>query len=123
MDRHTEALKLWLANAPAVRGRDGCRSAAIDGKYLRRHDDAGLRCGHSGRQEVQDALSLSDAFIQKCKQVDAPQQSASLQYHLALEYTEQVFRLRKTTNSSALAMTVSRYVQHVPDAGAKNAWE
>ena len=109
----TEALKLWLANAPAV------RAGVMAADQLRQMKNTFIvtatlvsRAAIEGGMDVQDALSLSDAFIQKCELVDTPQQITSLQYHLVMEYTDQVSRLRKTTGNSALAMDVSRYVHH-----------
>ena len=65
----------------------------------------------------EEAFSLSDAYIRKCELLNAPRQISNLQYHMVLDYTEQVERIRFGKSSSKLALDVSDYVRrHLSEA-------
>lgn len=107
------ALREWIDNAPAVRG--GILSA--DG--LRQMKNTFIvtatlisRAAIRGGMDINDALSLSDAYIQKCELLNSIDRIINLQYHMVLDYTEQVEKLRKGTSPSKLVIDVSNYVQH-----------
>ena len=107
------ALREWIDNAPAVRG--GVLSA--DG--LRHIKNTFIvtttlisRAAIRGGMDINDALSLSDAYIQKCELLNSIDRIINLQYHMVLDYTEQVEKLRKGTSPSKLVIDVSNYVQH-----------
>lgn len=107
------ALREWIDNAPAVRG--GVLSA--DG--LRQMKNTFIvtatlisRAAIRGGMDINDALSLSDAYIQKCELLNSVDRIINLQYHMVLDYTEQVEKLRKGTSPSKLVIDVSNYVQH-----------
>ena len=109
----TAALREWVKNAPAVRG--GILSA--DG--LRQMKNTFIvtatlisRAAIRGGMDINDALSLSDAYIQKCELLNSIDRIINLQYHMVLDYTEQVEKLRKGTSPSKLVIDVSNYVQH-----------
>jgi AraC-like DNA-binding protein len=62
--------------------------------------------------DVEDAFSLSDAYIQKCELLNQPDQILNLQYHMILEYTQKTERIRLGKRPSKLAIDVANYIQH-----------
>ena len=70
------------------------------------------RAAIRGGMDVEDAFSLSDAYIQKCELLTRPDQILNLQYHMILEYTQKVERIRLGKRPSKLAMEVANYIQH-----------
>lgn len=70
------------------------------------------RAAIRGGMDAEDALSLSDAFIQKCELLSDLDRITNLQYHMILNFTEQVKRLRHGIHSSELAIQVSNYIRH-----------
>lgn len=109
----TAALTEWVANAPAVRGG----TLAADG--LRQQKNLFIvsatlvsRAAIRGGMDVNDALSLSDAYIQKCELLSHVERITNLQYHMLLDYTERVERLRLGRSPSKLVTDIGNYVQH-----------
>ncbi len=70
------------------------------------------RAAIRGGMPAEDALSLSDAFIQKCELTAEADQIITLQYHMILEFTKRVEQLRLGRRPSRLAMDVANYVHH-----------
>ena len=110
---NTAALREWLARAPAVRG------GTLAAEQLRQRKNLFIvtatlvsRAAIRGGMEVEDALSLSDRYIQGCELMRAPDRIANLQYQMLLEYTERVERIRHGHKATKLAVTVANYVQH-----------
>ena len=55
-----------------------------------------------GGMTVEDAMQLSDAYIQKCEFLNSPDRSINLQYHMILDFTGQVNTIRGGKNTSKL---------------------
>lgn len=109
----TAALKAWIASAPAV------RAGVMAADQLRQIKNTFIvaatlasRAAIQGGMDAEDALSLSDAFIQKCELLTDVQRITNLQYRMVLEYTEQVENLRRSTHGSELAVQVVNYIHH-----------
>lgn len=109
----TAALKSWIASAPAV------RAGVMAADQLRQIKNTFIvsttlasRAAIQGGMDAEDALSLSDAFIQKCELLTDVQRITNLQYRMVLEYTEQVENLRHSAHGSALAVQVVNYIHH-----------
>lgn len=107
------ALKQWIASAPAVRG------GTLAADQLRQIKNTFVvsatlvsRAAIQGGMDVEDAFSLSDAFIQKAELLNTPNQLTNLQYHMALEFTERVDRIRCGKQPTALLLSVRNYIQH-----------
>lgn len=107
------ALKSWIASAPAVRG------GTLAADQLRQIKNTFVvsttlasRAAIQGGMDVEDAFSLSDAFIQKAELLNMPNQLTNLQYHMVLEFTERVDRIRHGKQPTALLLAVTNYVQH-----------
>jgi AraC-like DNA-binding protein len=62
--------------------------------------------------DVEEAFSLSDAYIQKCELLSSPDQIMNLHYHMILEYTQKVERIRLGKRPGKLAIDVANYIQH-----------
>lgn len=56
--------------------------------------------------------SLGDAHIQKCELLNSPNRIMNLQYHMILEYTQKVERIRLGKRPGKLAIDVANYIQH-----------
>ncbi len=108
----TAALREWFKAAPAVRG------GIIAAEPLRQIKNTVIvsatlasRAAIRGGMDVEDAFSLSDAYIQKCELLNSPDQIMNLQYHMILEYTQKVERLRLGKHPGKLAIDVANYIQ------------
>lgn len=108
----TAALKQWISRAPAVRG------GTLAGEALRQMRNTVIvtttlvsRAAIRGGMDVDEALSLSDAYIQQCELLNAPDRLSNLQVHMIGEFTDRVERLRHGTHASKLASLVANYVQ------------
>ncbi len=109
----TAALREWIKAAPAVRG------GIIAAEQLRQMKNTFIvsvtlasRAAIRGGMDVEDAFSLSDAYIQKCELLNRPDQIMNLQYHMILEYTQKVERIRLGKRPGKLAIDVANYIQH-----------
>lgn len=107
------ALDEWLKDAPAV------RPGSIAPDQLRQVKNTLIvtatlasRAAVWGGMDVEDAFSLSDAYIRKCELLQTPDRIINLQYHMVLDFTSQVSNLKLHGNSSALAAAVAEYVRH-----------
>lgn len=106
----TAALRQWISRAPAVRG------GTLAGEALRQMRNTVIvtatlvsRAAIRGGMEVEDAFTLSDAYIQQCELLSAPDKLTNLQFHMVSEFTERVARIRH--GESRLATQVANYVQ------------
>ena len=106
------ALRAWIADAPAVRG------GILAPDQLRQRKNTFIvtatlasRAAIRGGLAVEDAFTLSDSYIQKCELLRNPSQITNLQYHMVLDYTQRVERLRLGKAPSQLTMAVSGYIQ------------
>lgn len=106
------ALLEWVKSAPAVRG------GIIAAEQLRQIKNTFIvsatlasRAAIRGGLGVEEAFSLSDSYIQKCELVRSPEQITNLQYHMILEFTQRVERLRVGKQPSKLVMDVANYIQ------------
>lgn len=109
----TVALREWIRAAPAVRG------GILAPEQLRQMKNTFIvsvtlasRAAIRGGMDVEDAFTLSDAYIQKCELLNRPDQLLNLQYHMILEYTQKVERIRLGKRPSKLAIDVANYIQH-----------
>lgn len=108
----TTALKEWLNNAPAV------RSGILSSDALRQLKNTFIvtatlvsRAAIRGGMDVNDALSLSDAYIQKAELLSSVESIENLQYHMVLDYTERVEKIRLGKNPTKLTADIANYVQ------------
>ena len=109
----TAALREWIKNAPAVRG------GILASEQLRQMKNTFIvtatlisRAAIRGGMDINDALSLSDAYIQKCEFLFSIDRITNLQYHMILDYTEQVEKIRNGKTPSKLMIEVNNYIQH-----------
>ena len=109
----TAALKEWFADAPAVRG------GVLAADQLRQFKNTFIvtatlisRAAIRGGMDVDDALSLSDAYIQKCELLNNVERITNLQYHMVFDYAERVEKLHYGKQPSKLVRDVAKYIQH-----------
>ena len=107
------ALYEWLSHAPSVRG------GIIANDALRQLKNTFIvtatlasRAAIKGGLNVEDSLSLSDEYIRKCELMSSVDQIVNLQYHMVLDYTRRVERVRLGKNPSKLLMQITNYVQN-----------
>lgn len=70
------------------------------------------RAAIRGGMDIDDAFSLSDAYIQKCELSDSVQKITNLQYRMVLNYTERVEKLRRGGHPSKFVLDVTNYILH-----------
>lgn len=106
-------LKGWLSQAHAVQG------GTIAKDQLRQLRNTFIvtatlvsRAAIRGGMHENDAFSLSDAYIQRVELLSSYEKILNLQYHMILEYTEQVEQLHRGKHASKLALDVANYVRH-----------
>ena len=109
----TAALKEWISDIPAV------RAGVLASDQLRQSKNTFIvtatlvsRAAIRGGMDVSDALSLSDAYIQKCELLGDLERITNLQYHMLFDYTEQVEKLRLGKTPSKLVLDVTNYIHH-----------
>ena len=109
----TSALKEMMKNAPAVKG------GIIAKDQLRQAKNTFIvtttlvsRAAIRGGMDVEDALSLSDAYIQTGEASKTMEDITNLNYRMVFDYTERVERLHLGKNPSKLASEVTNYVRH-----------
>lgn len=107
------ALKECFRSAPAVRG------GTLAQEQIRQQKNTFIvtatlvaRAAIRGGMSVEDSLSLSDAYIQKCELFTNVDDIYNLQYRMVLDYTERVDKLRAGKSKSKLVIDVANYVQH-----------
>lgn len=107
------SLKEWLANAPAL------RSGILAVDQIRQIKNTFIvsatlvsRAAIRGGMTIEDAMQLSDAYIQKCEILNSPDRIINLQYHMVLDFTEQVNTIRGGIHTSKLTIDVSNYILH-----------
>ena len=108
----TAALKEWLKNAPAV------RPGILSSDTLRQLKNTFIvtatlvsRAAIRGGMDVNDALSLSDAYIQKNELLSSVESIENLQYHMVFDYTEKVEKIRLGKTPTKLLTDIVNYVQ------------
>ena len=109
----TAALKSWLASAPAVHG------GIIAGDQLRQLRNLFIvtatlasRAAIYGGMSENDAFALSDGYIRRVELLTDYAKIMNLQYHMLLEYTEQVEALHRGRHPTKLATDVANYIRH-----------
>lgn len=109
----TVRLKEWISNAPAV------RPGKVASDMLRQLKNTFIisttlvsRAAIRGGMDLDDALKLSDSYIQKCERLSSFEQITNLQYHMVMQYTQAVEELRYNRNQSELVKNVASYVRH-----------
>lgn len=70
------------------------------------------RAAIRGGMDIDDAFSLSDAYIQKCELSDSVQKITNLQYRMVLDYTERVEKLRRGGHPSKFVLDVTNCILH-----------
>ena len=109
----TAALSEWAKNAPAIRG------GVIAFDQLRQMKNLFIvsvtlasRAAIRGGMDADDALMLSDRYIQRCELMNTAEEITNLQFHMISDYTARVERLHFGSDSSQLIAAVSNYIQH-----------
>ena len=113
----TAALAEWTASAPAIRGG----LVAFD--QLRQVKNTFIvsvtlasRAAIRGGMDADEALQLSDRYIQRCELMTGVREITNLQFHMIADYTTRVERLRIGREPSALVTAVSGYIrQHISE--------
>lgn len=109
----TAALREWIDKAPAVRG------GILASNELRQQKNIFIvtatlasRYAIRGGMDVEDALSLSDSYIQKCELLNNMVSLTNLQYRMIMDFTERVEHIRMGKNPSKFVIDISNYIQH-----------
>ena len=107
------ALQEWISTAPAV------RPGILASEQLRQLKNTFIvtttlasRAAIRGGMDAEDALSLSDLFIQKCEILGTPDRLLNLQYHMIQDFTQRVERIRLGRRPTQLIIDISNYMHH-----------
>lgn len=110
---NTIALKNWLSEAPAAVG------GILAGEQLRQLKNTFIvtatlvsRAAIRGGMPVNDALGLSDSYIQNCELLSSVSDITNLQYRMVMDYTERVEKLLNGQQLSQLVIDVKNYIMH-----------
>ncbi len=113
--RHGNVSELiaWANQAPSI------RPGLIGSTQLRQSKNTFIvsatlasRAAIDGGLNIDDALSLSDLYIQKCETLDSIDRILNLQFHMILDFATQVQSLRFGDTPSAMVLKVSNYIRH-----------
>lgn len=109
----TAVLAEWAKNAPAVRG------GVIAFDQLRQMKNMFIvsvtlasRAAIKGGMDADDALMLSDRYIQRCELTNTAEEISNLQFNMISDYTARVESLHIGSNPSQLVTAVLSYIQH-----------
>ena len=109
----TAALAEWIKTAPAVRGG----ILAFD--QLRHMKNLFIvsvtlasRAAIRGGMDADDALMLSDRYIQRCELTNTAEEITNLQFHMISDYTARVESLHIGSAPTQLVTAVSNYIRH-----------
>ena len=109
---NSAALRAWLREAPSVQG------GTVAADQLRQLKNTFIvtatltsRAAIRGGMPERDAFSLSDRFIQQVEVLNSQEKILNLQYHMLMEFTEQVEKLRHGRHVTKLSLEVANYVQ------------
>ncbi|MBO4538955.1 MAG: helix-turn-helix domain-containing protein [Clostridia bacterium] len=108
-----EGLKDFFKNVPAIRSgilaQNGLRQAknlfVVTATLVSR---SAIR----GGMDAEDALTLSDGYIQKCELLTSVEAVTNLNYRLVIDYAERMERLLHGGHSSKLVVEVNNYIRH-----------
>lgn len=105
------ALEEWAKNAPAA------NAGIMASDQLRQVKNTFVvsatltsRAAIRGGLDIEEALTLSDSYIQKCELTNNISQLTNLQFHMIKDFTERVSRVRFGGKSN-LALEVVNYVR------------
>lgn len=108
----TDALKAWIAEAPAV------HAGPMAQEHLRQYKNTFIvtatlaaRSAIRGGVDVEEALSASDLLIRSCEALQDVHSILRLQIHMLQTFTESVHRLRSGIRPTELTLEVASYVQ------------
>lgn len=106
------SLQKMMQNAPSI------RPGVLSSDALRQAKNTFIvtttlasRAAIRGGLDVNEAFSLSDAYIQKCDLLTTIDKITELQYHMILDYTERVEKIRLGKNPSKFVLDVCSYIQ------------
>ena len=109
----TELLQEFFSKIPAV------RSGITSKDFIRQMINMFIvtatlvsRAAIRGGLDVDEALSLSDAYIQKCELEKDVESIMNLQYRMVIDYAEKVEKLKYGASPSKLVSDVLNYIRH-----------
>ena len=110
----TEKFKEWVKNVMPT--ANGGKLAREQLRHLKNTlivtVTLAARAAIRGGMDTNDALSLSDRYIQKCELMTDPMMITTMQYRMIADYCERVEKIRQGSNPSKLVIAVTNYIQH-----------
>ena len=105
-------LKKFFANIPAIKGGTIAQNDLRQAKNLlivtaTLVSRAVIRSG----MNAEEALTLSDTYIQKCEMMHNVEEVTNLSYRLIMDYAEKMEKLLLGGNASKLAVEVNNYIR------------
>lgn len=106
-----KAFDEFVRNIPPVRGGKLATNA------LRQQKDLFIvtvtlasRAAISGGLDVEESLSLSDSYIQRCEHLSTVESISNLQFYVIKDYIKRVNGLQVASNKTPLVKEVSKYI-------------
>ncbi len=111
------ALDEWARTAPTIRpSMKGPNQLRQEKNTLIVEATLVSRAAIEAGVDVEDAIKMSDSFIQRCESLHDISDLRRLQYELVRTYTAEVGNLRRHTDDSRLVHEVYRYIiNHISD--------
>lgn len=107
-----ERLRIYLGSLPTF------RAGILSPSRLRQEKNLFIteatltsRAAIRGGMDEDGALTLSDQYINKCENMNNPNDISNLSWHMALDYAERVRRVRIGDNPSPLVLEVGNFIQ------------
>ena len=109
----TLRLKEWMSQIPeANAGKVAADTLRQEKNIFIISTTLTSRAAIRGGMDLEDALHLSDSYIQKCEKLNDLVQIKNLQYHMVLQYASAVEEIRYNRNQSELIRHVASYIRH-----------
>ncbi len=106
-------LKEFFKNVPAIRSgilaQNGLRQAK---NLLIVTATLVSRSAIRGGMDAEDALTISDGYVQKCELMTSIEDITNLNYRLVMDYAERMERLLHGKAPSKLVIDVNNYIRH-----------
>ena len=110
---NVEGLKNIFSNIPAIRSGIMAQDALRQAKnQLIVASTLVSRTAIQGGMDAEEALTLSDGYIQKCELMKDIEAVTNLNYRLIMDYAERLEKLHYGNNPSKLVIEVNNYVRH-----------
>ena len=106
-------LKTFFENVPAIRSGVMAQDALRQAKNIFIVSTTLIsRSALYGGMEPEEALTLSDGYIQKCELLQNVEAITNLNYRMVMDYAERMEQLRYGNHCSQMVIEINNYIRH-----------